>query len=678
MGWEYAVYNNSTGLWSNYFPLTGVSGSSNVFTNLTSTTRYRVNVKSGVCNELTSNVVVVNVTNYPAASISVVGISCASNNATVAINVTGMGGYSGTYSGTLSDGTTFSGASSPLSATSATIGSALTIASLTADLGGCTTTTGFSGSVTLNTYYADTDADGFGSASSGTSICSSALSGYVALSTDCDDNAAASYPDAPEICNNTIDENCDGSDEICAGDAFSGPVVATTIGQFGTGVQFNSTVNLATASGSIQSPGIGNDVWYQFTAQFNAIRIALTGSSNVADDNDLGLYNNPANPSIQLQPIVTENDVHPGDVGTLNADGGSETLLYGNLVVGQVYYICVRNNNNTPGTCGLMISYLRGSQADIGPYTGGTGVYNNTCSNFKAAFRANASGYTVKRWTSTTITGTPSWVFAIPSGTICQLGRILPANMTGTPVTHYVTVDVAYNLPDAYGTLTPITANGTVASPVGLNSEAAVTVRAADQCTLGFKSATTGSIATDRSVCGTDRYNWQFTQVFPLTGLPLSFNGGAGATRIFPLSTVTGIANGQRYNVKVRSIHVDGVSMSAFGATPACVKTIGAAGMATENTNETYAQSINGDVVTSIFPNPNNGQSVNLSVVGMEGELQVRIVDATGRMVYANRYIVEGSINTSIDFGQTLAGGVYMVEMIQNGDMQTMRMVVNR
>jgi hypothetical protein len=118
--------------------------------------------------------------------------------------------------------------------------------------------------------------------------------------------------------------------------------------------------------------------------------------------------------------------------------------------------------------------------------------------------------------------------------------------------------------------------------------------------------------------------------------------------------------------------------MTAFGSTPACVKTIGAAGMATENTNETYAQSINGDVVTSIFPNPNNGQSVNLSVVGMEGELQVRIVDATGRMVYANRYIVEGSINTSIDFGQTLAGGVYMVEMIQNGDMQTMRMVVNR
>ncbi|MEN9947597.1 MAG: hypothetical protein RL106_420, partial [Bacteroidota bacterium] len=81
---------------------------------------------------------------------------------------------------------------------------------------------------------------------------------------------------------------------------------------------------------------------------------------------------------------------------------------------------------------------------------------------------------------------------------------------------------------------------------------------------------------------------------------------------------------------------------------------------------------------TSIYPNPNNGQSVNFAVSGMEGEMNVRIADATGRMVYANRYMVEGSLNTTIDFGQTLAGGVYMVEMIQNGEMKTMRMVVSK
>jgi hypothetical protein len=62
----------------------------------------------------------------------------------------------------------------------------------------------------------------------------------------------------------------------------------------------------------------------------------------------------------------------------------------------------------------------------------------------------------------------------------------------------------------------------------------------------------------------------------------------------------------------------------------------------------------------------------------MEGDLNVRITDATGRMVYANRYIVQGSWNTTIDFGQSLAGGVYMVEMIQNRQIKTMRMVVNK
>jgi hypothetical protein len=680
--WEYSIYDVASASWGPFLVVANTTNTES-YSNITATRRYRAKVQNGSCSVAYSNEVDVNVTPYPQGQLDVLASSCMPTNTQLHINVSGMAGYTGTYSGVMSDGTTFSGSTSPLLAITSTVESSITITSLTADLGGCTTTSGFTGgSVVLHNYYMDNDNDTFGAASSGTSVCPAPAPGFVAISGDCNDASAAVYPDAPEVCNNGIDESCDGADEICAGDAFTGPIVVNNIGQYGTGVQYTSQPNLATATGSIQSPGVGNDVWYQFTAQYNAVRIALTGSTSVADDNDLGLYNNPTNPNIQLIPIATENDVHPGNVGTLNADGGSETLLYGNLVVGNTYYICVRNNNATPGQCGLMISYLRGSQAETGPFTGGTGVYSNTCQNFKAAFRANAAGYTVKRWADNTATGTPTWVYAIPSttttaATICQLGKILPANMTGSSLNYYVTVDVAYNLPDAYGNMNALTANGTVISTVGLNAEAAITVRTSDQCPV-FKSATTGAIATNRSVCGTDIYNWQFTQVFPTPGLPVSVNGAAGASRILQLSTVTGMANGQRYNVKVRAKHIDGVSFTAFAATPSCVKTIGAAGMTPENEPNAYAQAINGNVTTTIFPNPNNGQSVNLSVVGLDGELQVRIADATGRMVYANRYIVEGSMNTSIDFGQTLAGGVYMVEMIQNGEMQTMRMVVNR
>ena len=90
-----------------------------------------------------------------------------------------------------------------------------------------------------------------------------------------------------------------------------------------------------------------------------------------------------------------------------------------------------------------------------------------------------------------------------------------------------------------------------------------------------------------------------------------------------------------------------------------------------------YERSENG-VTTTIYPNPNNGQTVNFSISGMDGSLYLKVSDATGREVYNNRYMVEGSLNTTLDFGQSLADGVYMVEMLQNGELKTMRMVVSK
>ncbi|MBJ6369209.1 MopE-related protein [Snuella sedimenti] len=58
------------------------------------------------------------------------------------------------------------------------------------------------------TYYADTDGDGYGDASSTTEACS-VPSGYVANSTDCDDSEPDAYPGNTEICDG-IDNDCDG------------------------------------------------------------------------------------------------------------------------------------------------------------------------------------------------------------------------------------------------------------------------------------------------------------------------------------------------------------------------------------------------------------------------------------------------------------------------------------
>jgi hypothetical protein len=541
---------------------------------------------------------------------------------------------------------------------------------------------------------------------------------------DCNDAASPSiYPNAPETCNDGIDQNCDGADEVCAGDSYSGPIVVSNIGQFGFGVQTNLTVNLVSATNSVESPGIGNDVWYSFVAQGNAVRIALTGSGTVADDNDLALYIGSGAGGGPLVPLTTENAVTPATAANFSPvpDGGSEIMFYDQLQPQATYYICVRAvPGSVPGICNLSVSYLRGSSADIGPFTGGTGVYNTTCANFKAAFRSQASGYTVKRWASESAAqaavapatfglGTCDYAFAIPPQangtgyTICQLGKILPANLTGALVNHWVTVDVTYNLKDAAGNNNLVTAYGDVASAVGLNFEAPLLVRSTDLCNIGAKR-TTAFIATNRSVCGTIRYDWKFKQAFPTPGLPSYIAGGAGATRLVGLSTVPSIANGQRYDVWIRAAHLDGLSYTSGTAVgnptlvntwfptsggctapnsstcgdASCVKLIGNAGMTLENNENVTTASFENEVTAMIFPNPNNGQIVNLYVAGMEGDLKVRVLDATGRVVYNNRYVVEGSINTNIDFGQVLAGGVYMVELVQNGDLQTMRMVVNR
>ena len=59
----------------------------------------------------------------------------------------------------------------------------------------------------LSTFYADSDADGYGDADSTANACE-APSGYVADATDCDDAAAIANPGAAEICDG-VDNNCD-------------------------------------------------------------------------------------------------------------------------------------------------------------------------------------------------------------------------------------------------------------------------------------------------------------------------------------------------------------------------------------------------------------------------------------------------------------------------------------
>jgi len=79
----------------------------------------------------------------------------------------------------------------------------------------------------------------------------------------------------------------------------------------------------------------------------------------------------------------------------------------------------------------------------------------------------------------------------------------------------------------------------------------------------------------------------------------------------------------------------------------------------------------------NIYPNPNNGDLVNLNITGItSNEVYVRVLDSMGREVYTNRYSVDGSLNTMVNFNQSLAQGVYMVEITAGDEVKTQRMIV--
>jgi len=78
-----------------------------------------------------------------------------------------------------------------------------------------------------------------------------------------------------------------------------------------------------------------------------------------------------------------------------------------------------------------------------------------------------------------------------------------------------------------------------------------------------------------------------------------------------------------------------------------------------------------------VYPNPSSGHFIHLSLSNTQkGELQLRVLDASSRVVTTRSYTVENSFNTTLKFDEKLSAGVYMIEMTNEGSVQMQRLVV--
>ena len=546
-------------------------------------------------------------------------------------------------------------------------------------------------------WWADMDNDGYGSfvyevgCIDGVT-CSSAswpaqlipycplAHGGVAYAIDCNDNSAAINAAATEICNNTIDDDCDGLiGEGCSGQFFDQWTTAQVLNvnntnahypacQAFTGTIVNTDVSPQGNPANVVAGG-GRDTWYRFVAPSTGVRIRVTASG--------------FNPVIELQ----NSSAVELDVENVNpAVGGTEILNYGNLTVGQTYYVGVRNYEATnTGTYTICISPLMPSGCAS---TSASGF--NLCDGYKAVYRA-ATSYT---FNFTGVGGNAATPFATTAATSANGIMMLntPALNLRYGGVYNVRVDANYMLTNGVGTPEPmITVLGNIVpgncTGIQMRQQPVVEVRANQICPATLTRTTLlygNPSAGNPSVCAAVNYTFEFTRVTDCTGntvigTPITANS-TGATCAIALNSVftSPLTNIGYWKVRIRPNFAYGAG--SWGD-PKIIGVNGtAAGMMQNegNANE-GSKTLLVQPLSVVYPNPNNGNEVqiNLTDIGT-GDLTVKIVDALGRTIFNNRYSVEGSLFTKVNFEEQLSGGIYLVEFTINGETMNERMIVER
>ncbi|MEN9948361.1 MAG: Secretion system C-terminal sorting domain [Bacteroidota bacterium] len=452
----------------------------------------------------------------------------------------------------------------------------------------------------------------------------------------------------PESCNG-LDDNCDGQvDEGLTSGSVNAIAVTTNLFPVCSGNGIKSA-NLNNGTNSAIIDGNGLDLWYSMTAQYNTLRASLSAAFG---DNEIRLYsyNNGC-----FQLIETEHEVYTAST----AATGNQVLITDDLLVGQTYYITVHNISGPMNSSAKMcFNHFVESTCDH-YYSNNTGIYPNVCTSFKAQYKGNASNYNFDILSATqnnaNLNITPwNYITTSANSVVSRLGTIFPANMSNAAKVYTLRIPVIYAIPDAAGNYTSITANATTTCTVTLNAELPIALRASDRCPN--TKTTTSSISVDRTICGAQRYEWEFTQQLPSVQAPVSVLGGLNTT-VFFLNNVPVMGTGKTYNVRVRPIHANG-EVGNWG-TAQCLKT-GTAGMVLQSESASRANNYSPRQAVSLYPNPTSTGRFTLMTNSAEEEVkQIVITDITGKMVFQSQVVMNGN-SVEVEFGD-LATGMYLV-----------------
>ncbi len=185
-------------------------------------------------------------------------------------------------------------------------------------------------------------------------------------------------------------------------------------------------------------------------------------------------------------------------------------------------------------------------------------------------------------------------------------------------------------------------------------------------------------VVAGANACGAVNYTFRFTQISACgagtVGLPFTVTTPTNTPYLslllaFPTPSYP-LANMGKWRVEVRPNFSYG--SGAYGPAQDIQVNNTSLGAMSPNDNDLIEAERGAAIspVAMVYPNPSTGEEVTIVVNHLVSEnIQVRITDAAGRLVYNRSFIADGILNTNLDFTEPLSAGIYFVQ-ITTGDWQ--------
>ncbi len=393
-----------------------------------------------------------------------------------------------------------------------------------------------------------------------------------------------------------------------------------------------------------------NDVWYSFVASSNGVSIKVTSTFDGA------IVLMDANKNI----VSTEN---------LVATNQTEILNEGTLIAGNTYYIAVANyrpSQTADGTFNICLQRLSAPWTSAAEYT--------LCQTLKSQYVA-ASVYTFQ-FTPTGITPGTTTTYGTTTAVVSSLA--IPQLNLAWGGTYNVKIDGTFSLQNGLGITETVQVPGTIVNEIAITESSLFQLKPSFNCqntTLTRNSLVYPVGVTQSVACGAQYYTAEFTRVYDCAGsspneestftvntalnsvflsLNYAFNSAGIAT---PSNTHAGYwkvrwrvnyAQGTGQYGPAQIIKVNNTSPSFQGMT--------------QEPSISSGTDLTQSLMTSVYPNPNNGEAVNIHISGTVSTGEIKILDSVGRTIYRAQITVSDKLNTEIIFAEKLSAGLYIVE----------------